>query len=713
MQLLQAAVDALKQQHYARAVELLRDLAQQATAQGDHRTQIQAQIYLIQAYEGCGRRSEAVRLCQSLLSYPEPKLQAWAQKMLATLSPTDVQSEPTKARELEPTVSQYPSEPEASPPEAPPVAPTQTHYLGFELPVKDRYHRQGAPLRIVRVGVLWPVIGLTLLWEVWLTLLLLGWMPIFQQSNPLVGRVPILLFLGGVAALSPWLMDWLLGYWTQAWGGLRPLPLTELSRRSSEAYRLVQRSSERRGLGLKRVKLALVETDMPLVFSYAGLLGTGRLVVSSGLFSVLEPDELAAVVAYEVGQIAYWDATVMTLGLLLGQLFYLPYIGLVALNNRYLQQSWTKWGILLLAAGFHQLYRLSLWPLLWLSRRRTHFADHFAAANTGNPNALARALVKVALGQADQTADPAIGQADPMARLLEAIRPLSLCDDQAALPLGRLLLAQPTEPLVLERWLLWELYNPWVNWSELSTTHPLLGKRLGALSGYAQQLALPTQIDLDAVVALSRRLEKPVYEQFQLRRALLAAPWLGLGLGLVLGWVLSLLFQDSWLILSLVLIGTGTGVLLRVNTLYPDVLAERFQDASLSQLLLNASAEPLRGLPVRLQGKVILPLDFGSDPDGAVTFEDEAGRRVALRYQAAAGPAGSLLVGYPLMRQWTAKPVTVQGWFRRGPLPWVDALTLEAASGEQLKSNFQLWTYGLGSSLILAGLTTLWFFGQV
>lgn len=706
---LRAAVEALKQQRYAEAIQMLEPLALNPVAGGDPRDRIQAQVYLVQAYERTGRHEDALSLCGSLTSATNPKVQTWAQQMLSTLEAR----RPASVGPVEPTTVPVIPPTSSSPPE-PAAASRPRAAQGFYLPLTERSQRGGGTVRLVKVGELVPVMGLTLLGEVLLALVLFGWIPVLLRRALFPGLVPILLLLAGVAVLSPWLLDWSV---RRLGGGLRWLALTDLSRQSPEASRLLQRLGERRrptAPWLKGVRLGVVDLSVPLAFSYAGLPGTARLVVSSGLLMALEPDELAAVYAYELGQLATGDCVVISLGMFLAQLPYLLYTGLVALYNRYLQRSWTRWGISLLAAGCYELYHLSLWPLLWLSRRRVHHADHFATAQTGNPNALARALVKIAWGTAqalEPPSDPA--RANPSLSLLEGIRPLSLCDYRAAQALGQVLRADPPDPQCTERWMVWDLYNHWGRWSELLTSHPLLGKRLGALDGYAQQLALPTQFNLEQVIAWGRRLElQQLGRNWLLPLAIFRGPLLGAGLGLGLGWLLGLLLRDGWLVLGMLPIGIGSGFLLQVNTLYPDVAVERLQRSpDLRSLLLTASAEPLQGLPVQLQGRLVLPQDPGSYPAAWVAFEDDTGR-VALRYTAAAGPVASLLLGFPKLRRLAQQPVILRGWFRRGPLPWIDLISVQTAGGEQLRSFHQIWTYGLAGGLTLLGFGILVFVGQ-
>ncbi|MFO0172290.1 MAG: M48 family metalloprotease, partial [Aphanizomenon sp.] len=124
---------------------------------------------------------------------------------------------------------------------------------------------------------------------------------------------------------------------------------------------------------------------------------SARLVVSQGLFTYLDDDEVATVYAHELGHIVHWDFAVMTVASTLVQICYLIYSTVRRFtsggNDNKIKDA-------LKTAGFvaYIFYIIGTYLLLYLSRTREYFADHFAAETTGNPNGLSRALVKIAYG---------------------------------------------------------------------------------------------------------------------------------------------------------------------------------------------------------------------------------------------------------------------------------------------------------------------------
>lgn len=121
------------------------------------------------------------------------------------------------------------------------------------------------------------------------------------------------------------------------------------------------------------------------------------IAVTDGLLQTLSPRELAGVLAHEVAHIAHGDLRVMSLAdsisrltsllALLGQVLLVLALPFVLLGAAEIN----LWGFLLLALSPH----LALLAQMGLSRVREFDADQAAAALTGDPEGLARALGKI------------------------------------------------------------------------------------------------------------------------------------------------------------------------------------------------------------------------------------------------------------------------------------------------------------------------------
>jgi outer membrane protein assembly factor BamD (BamD/ComL family) len=84
-ELLQAGLVALEQHHYAEAIALL-EKACQSDLDPTSDDYARSRINLVKAYQRCGKIQPALTLCRELTNHPHPKIQAWAQQALRSLS---------------------------------------------------------------------------------------------------------------------------------------------------------------------------------------------------------------------------------------------------------------------------------------------------------------------------------------------------------------------------------------------------------------------------------------------------------------------------------------------------------------------------------------------------------------------------------------------------------------------------------------------------
>ncbi len=474
--------------------------------------------------------------------------------------------------------------------------------------------------------------------------------------------------------LSPWLMDWI----QHSLYGTQWVSLAEIGRRSPESAEVIEQVC--RQYKLKQPKLGLICDQNPTAFTYGSLPDTARIVVSEGLFTYLEDEEVATVYAHELGHVIHWDFAVMTLASTLVQILYLLYVYLR--DTRRDRRGGKNIGSLALVAYF--FYVAGSYLVLYLSRVREYFADHFAAEITGNPNALSRALVKIAFGivqEGERQQDEETRQRS--ARLLEGTRALGIYDAKAAVMAGTAYRVA-ADPGQVGRVFLWDLFNPWAWWMELNSTHPLTGKRVRALGTYAEQLDLPVEFDMASVVAQGKQLNRQqLYGNFLLDVLLLNAEWLGAILGMVLG-IPALQAGSYGMFAGLVLTGASLGLLLKMTVMYPSL--ENPPALTVLKAMSNPYASPLRGLPMQLEGRVIGRGDAGYRFGADLKFLDETGM-IFLRYVSRFGPLGNFLFGASRASRLVGQEGTVVGWFRRGVAPYLDLARFQSRYGEVVTSH--------------------------
>jgi hypothetical protein len=248
---------------------------------------------------------------------------------------------------------------------------------------------------------------------------------------------------------------------------------------------------------------------------------------------------------------------------------------------------------------------------------------------------------------------------------------------------------------------LWDMFNPWAGWLELNSTHPLTGKRIRALSTYAEQLDLKLEFDMARVMREGYKLSKQrLYRGFVLDLALYLAEALGLLVGLVVGFLMTAETRQLSALLAFPLIGCGVGIVIKTLVLFPDL--SYVSPTNVLDLMADPYASPLRGTPAKLNGKLIgrgqAGYVFGSD----LQFQDPTGL-LYLRYTSRFGPLGNVLFGLRRVNPLIGSQAAVKGWFRRGGASSLDLSRLCGQEGTVVTSHPRFWSFLLAAILILGG----------
>jgi hypothetical protein len=359
------------------------------------------------------------------------------------------------------------------------------------------------------------------------------------------------------------------------------------------------------------------------------------------------------------------------------------------------------------ALGAYVLYVVSEYIVLWFSRTREFYADRFAGEATGNPNALARALIKIAYGLAAQ--DSKVGaQAQAQAKKDKAEEKrvpagagawgaLNIFDRSSAVNLVVCSAAAPGGPaggLDVERAkgaMQWDMWNPWAAFYELHSTHPRVARRLNYLGDQAAALGQ------EPAVVFDRTKPESYWGVFFADLLVMALPLLGLlaGLGVFLARGLTAgVWPWYWLGVAVALMGLGSFVKTRFR--YRRGL---FPHLTVAALLGQVKVSGVRPIPVTLTGTII-----GKGVPGLIWSED-----FVLR-----DPTGILFLDYRqplalwdwlfgLLRagRYQGKDVRVRGWFRRAPVPYLELDYLEVVDRSEPSRRAYSSYVALGWSVVL------------
>lgn len=689
---------ALKQGKYAEAVEKL-----EAYCYGTDPTvkdYEQAQSWLAKAYKSNNQIDKAIALCQILVKSQKPFIQIWAEQYLLALAP-DLPKAETESSESN-ALGQAGEAEESSvgagtspgfvksanarstPPSSIPKA-GRSKQRGVKLAMKG----VASNLALASGVTIFLLFGMVLVTT--LNLLLIQ-----GNENPTTGLISALfitlIFNLAVFLLAPVIMD-LMQNWLY---GTRWVSLSEVERLSPESARIIRTVCQNKKL--QQPRLGIIDDHNPTAFTYGSFPNSARLVVSQGLFTYLDDDEVATVYAHELGHIVHWDFAVMTLASTLVQVCYLIYSYTQELADRLGDNDLAKkvkGGAQSAVIMAYVFYVVGEYLLLYLSRTREYYADHFAAEVTGNPNALSRALVKIAYGILEEGK-----QAEKPSKVMQGTRALGISDPRSSAMTGTAYRVA-AEPEKVGRVFLWDMFNPWAWWMELNSTHPLTGKRVRALTTYAEQLGLDTEFDMARVVREGRTLNKrKLYGNFMLDLLLFWAEWLGGLGGFVIGAAMVATGAVNLLVIPLMfgLFGFGVGLLFKTFVMYPSLHRVPAMDVLL--LMSDPYASPLRGKPVKLTGQVIGRGDSGYRFGSDLKMQDPTGL-IYLHYASRFGPLGNFLFGMSQAESFVNQDVAVTGWFRRGIMPWVDMTLMACPNKWNVTSHHRFWAMVLGAGAII------------
>lgn len=661
---LQSGLEASKQGRYQEAVQKLEQFCRNCTDSNSSEF-LTAQMWLIRSYQGTGQSEKALILSQRLMQSENSQVSSFAQQMHQQLiSSSRSTSKPNSYSQSQTTSN-------------------TTH----------KVNRASAHTKLTMAGIggnlaLASGVTITLLFGMVLALGL-SFLFVLDSEDPLsgLGIAIALTFVFNIAAffLSPFLMD-LSNLWLYQ---TRWVDIKEVANISPQAADIILHICEEKKL--KTPRLGIIDDQNPTAFTYGSLPNSARLVVSKGLFTYLDDDEVATVYAHELGHIVHWDFAVMTVASTLVQICYLVYITGRTLGRS--GSSKAKSAAQTAALVAYIFYLVGSYLLLYLSRTREYFADRFAAETTGNPNGLSRALVKIAYGIVEEGS-----RAKEPSRLIEGTRALGIYDPKAAGTTGTAYRIA-SEPEKIGRVFLWDMFNPWGWWMELNSTHPLTGKRIRALSTYAEQLGLPTEFDMGRVIGEGKHLNKQkLYSNFLSDVVIYSAQIIGLFAGLIVGFGLA---ETSIALMAYPIIGWGVGTLVKAFIMYPNY--SKAVETDILTLMSDPYASPLRGRPAKIEGELIgrgeAGYQFGSD----LKIQDRTGM-LFLRYASRFGPIGNFLFGMKRVQSLIGMKVESVGWFRRGIAPWMDLISLQSENGTIVNSYHRLWSFIFGGGMIVIGL---------
>lgn len=176
------------------------------------------------------------------------------------------------------------------------------------------------------------------------------------------------------------------------------------ARSAPEFYGVVENLARRARLPMPKVYL--VDNPNPNAFATGRNPQNAAVAATTGLLDALDRDEVAAVMAHELGHVRNRDTLVMTMvATIAGAISMIANFGLFFSNGENRPNPLAAIGAVILAPFAAMIVQMAI------SRTREFGADRAAAEISGDPRALARALAKIA-GAAQRIPDP-VSQRNP------------------------------------------------------------------------------------------------------------------------------------------------------------------------------------------------------------------------------------------------------------------------------------------------------------
>ena len=433
--------------------------------------------------------------------------------------------------------------------------------------------------------------------------------------------------------------------------------------------------------------VALIDDGAPQAFTYGHTPNNARIVISRGILELLEPEEAEAVVAHEIGHAVHWDMLVMTMANLVPLIAYFVFRMLRTRDEKDVKAA--------VAWGAYAVYLISQYVVLWLSRAREYYADRFAGEVTKNPALLAAALVKIGYGLAAQKREEQTDESKKKKTRertsLQSVGALGIFDARASksLVVGSQAPSTATEqkPEIdtqrLKRSMRWDLWNPWAVWYELNSTHPLIAHRLQHLGEQALASGQTPYVIFDEQ---KRESFAPRF-MFELFVAAFPTVMFALAIGAFMVFDVTPKFGAV-----LLLWGVSLGISYVVR--YP---RQPFPEREIGSLLEETAVSGVRPIPCTLTGIVI-----GRGVPGCIVSEDFVMRdKSGILFLDYRQPLAlwELLFGLLKAGKYNGQTVTVEGWYRRAPVPFLQIKKI--ACGDTVRRSWSPALHALSAFVIM------------
>ena len=433
---------------------------------------------------------------------------------------------------------------------------------------------------------------------------------------------------------------------------------------------------------MKYPRIGYIDDGAPNAFTYGHTKNDARVVLTRGIFELLTEEEVKTVVAHELGHASHYDMLFMTVAQLVPLVLYGIYELCIDTKDSKSNSNNSNSYTALIGVIAYILYIISNYIVLWLSRTREYYADSFSIEATKNPNALASALVKVGYGlsTAETNAKHSAAKSNSLgifdSKTSKALVVTTMEDDGSI------------SKDHIKNAMKWEQWNIWAKWYELNSTHPLISKRLLAIS------ARSNEFKQDPYIVFDLKKEESYVDDFLIELLISFLPTIAIIVGVILGITGYIYAWNMGLIIGGTLLVTLLFSLIKFFRRYSK---KEMKDTTVRDLLGEVKVSHITSIPCSLTGKVIGRGNPGCIFNEDFVIKDKTGI-IFLDYNQPLFIINKIFALFK-SQEYFDKEIKITGWYRRSPVPYVELKTMEI-DGKIKK----IYTYGLGLGLRIAGI---------
>ncbi len=408
---------------------------------------------------------------------------------------------------------------------------------------------------------------------------------------------------------------------------------------------------------MKRPRIGYIEDGAPNAFTYGRTKNSSRIILTKGIFDLLTEEEVIAVVGHELGHATHYDMLFMTVAQLVPLVLYGIYI---STNSDDSDDS----HLVLVGWIAYVLYIICQYIILWLSRTREYYADSFAIEETKNPNALAEALVKIGFGLSANANNQTVNAKGKPKQSAAKSNALGIFDSKTS---KSLIVSSFDDGKVskdnIKKAMKWEMWNVWAKFYEFNSTHPLISKRLKAISLRCAEYNQIPYIDFD--------LKKPesYIDDFLSELVIKFLPFLTF----IITCLVILILPEY--IMIIIGIGGVIATLFSFLKLSYHYKNKNYVNTTVANLLDEVKVSEIISIPCIVTGTIIGRGNPGCILNEDFVIKDETGIML-LDYNQPINLVNKLFAIFK-SKEYFEKQVTIKGWYRRSPVPYIEIYTME------------------------------------